>query len=195
MAPRALVFDLDGTIWDTRPWLARLVGGGHASAERAATDALRGGANAAKLLRSARLQPQFGSLCSEALDLKPYPGVRKTLRALASAGVPLGVVTNLPGWMADPLLAGFSLDGYFGRVITYGSTQAHKPSAEPILACLKGLGVDPAADVWYVGDSLTDCQAAVRAGVSFAWAAYGYSASRPEGSSVEITRFSEVGRL
>src|SRR5437879_3674202 len=106
MAARALVFDLDGTVWDSHPWLARVIGKGDRAAERVALESLRGGIPAARLLKAAGVpRSRFRSICAEARDFHPYEGVPVTLEQLQDAGIPLGAVTNLPAWMVQPMLA------------------------------------------------------------------------------------------
>jgi phosphoglycolate phosphatase-like HAD superfamily hydrolase len=47
-------------------------------------------------------------------------------------------------------------------------------------------------DVWYVGDLKSDCTAARNAGISFAWASWGYSSEMPAHASMHLSSFSEV---
>lgn len=192
MAARALILDLDGTVWDSYPWLARLAGGGGRKAEAAALAVLRDSGNAAKLLRDAGItSSRFKSICATSDELRTYAGVRSTLRALREGRVPLGVVTNLPGWIAEPMLSCTGIAGYFGSVVVWSRAQ----KSSRILASLAELGVEPAPNVWYVGDLATDGAAAARAGVSFAWASYGYGAARPSGTSAVIKAFRDVAAL
>jgi phosphoglycolate phosphatase len=196
MAARALVIDLDGTVWDSRPWLARIIGGGRGEAEATALAALRNGGAAATLLRAAGVTPaSFAKVCGVASDLDLYPGVATTLRALHARVVPLGVVTNLPAWMAEPMLACSGIDGFFDSLVGWGRTRAHKPNPAPILASLADLEIEPTRDVWYVGDGTSDAEAAARARISFAWASYGYGTSRPAETDVAIAAFIEVAAL
>lgn len=196
MAARALVFDLDGTVWDSYPWLARVIGDGNNTAERAALAGLRDAIPAATLLQRAGVtRARFRSICAEAKDFQPYPGVMSSLGALRRKRVPLGVVTNLPAWVADPMLACLELTTFFGSVVDYGRTKRHKPDPEPILTGLAELGVKPSEDVWYVGDSVSDGEAARRAGVSFAWASYGYGAAEPDVTVAVIREFRHVLEL
>lgn len=192
MAARALILDLDGTVWDSYPWLARLIGGGRRDAEAAALAALRDSGNAAKLLRDAGITgARFKSICAASDELRTYPGVPKTLRTLHERRLPLGVVTNLPAWIAEPMLSCVGIAGYFGSVVVWSRSQ----KSLRILASLDELGVEPAPTVWYVGDLATDAAAAAAAGVSFAWVSYGYGAARPSGTRAVINAFWEVAAL
>lgn len=51
-------------------------------------------------------------------------------------------------------------------------TQLHKPNPEPLLLCLKRLGVAPEHAI-YIGDMPSDCLAAKRVGMDFALAQWG----------------------
>jgi phosphoglycolate phosphatase-like HAD superfamily hydrolase len=88
--------------------------------------------------------------------------------------------------MVDPMLEYCGLRHLFGSVVDWGRTRRHKPNPEPVLVALEELEVVPAEDVWYIGDSSTDCEAARGAGISFAWAAYGYAADEPDGADKVI---------
>lgn len=193
LAPRALVFDLDGTVWDSYPWIARVVADGSAEAHQRALASLRDKTSVVKLLHDCGItRTRFRSICAEAEDLKPYPNVPETLGALFDGGLPLGVVTNLPEWVASPMLDCLGLRPFFASVVEYSRTRPAKPHPAPILASLDELGIDPAPDVWYVGDTDSDGEAAARASVSFAWASYGYGTTEPSNSAAVFTDFSEV---
>jgi phosphoglycolate phosphatase-like HAD superfamily hydrolase len=193
VAARALVFDLDGTIWDSFPWLARVIGDGDKAAGRAALASLRRGVPAARLLRQAGVSaPRFASICDEAVNLDLYPAVLSTLRQLEGDELPLGVVTNLPAWISRPMLSCLGLNGFFDSIVDYGRTTRHKPQPDPLLLAVSELGTEAHPKVWYVGDSATDAVAAVSAGLSFAWASYGYGTEEPEGTDVVINSFVDV---
>ena len=51
-------------------------------------------------------------------------------------------------------------------------TTLHKPNPEPLLLCLKRLGVAPEHAI-YIGDMPSDCLAAKRSGMDFALARWG----------------------
>jgi len=197
VALRALVVDLDGTVWDSFPWLARVVGRGDPEAEREAFLTLRDeGLPAARLLDQAGVtRAQFRSICAEARDFEPYAGVAATLAHLHERSVPLGVVTNLPGWIAKPMLDCVGLSGFFDSVADYARTRRRKPDPAPILAVLAELGVEPDRSIWYAGDTATDAVAAERAGISFAWASYGYGDSAPPTAAMKLSAFRDLVEL
>lgn len=65
-----------------------------------------------------------------------------------------------------------NLHEYFSTVVLYEDTKNHKPDAEPLLYCANLLGVAPNKCL-YVGDSLSDFEAARSAGMDFALASWG----------------------
>ena len=88
---------------------------------------------------------------------RPYAGVPELLRALR--GVPLMVATNKPGGFSATILAGLELAGHFRRVVGGDQVAARKPDPAHLRACLQGLSVESRAVV-VVGDSPNDILAA-----------------------------------
>ena len=160
-------------MWDSLPWYAACIGGDNATAVARAEAQLRAGSPTATLLRGAARQRGFGAWCSaHAAELALYPAAVGTLEELRNRRCPLGAVTNLPSWIALPMLDEVGLAGVFGSVVTY--LRPPKPNPRCLHQALAELGVAASREVWYVGDTATDQQTARRAGVSFAWAAWGY---------------------
>jgi phosphoglycolate phosphatase len=189
LAARALVFDLDGTVWDSYPWLARIIGGADEPACAAALASLREQQPAARLLRDAGVTPdRFSAACRDADDLAVYPAVPEALSSLQRKGIGLAVVTNLPGWVAEPMLEHLDLRDFVDPVVPY--SRAGK--AERISLALGELGVRAEEEAWYVGDTVADARAARGAGVAFAWAAYGYGLEAVEDADAVLTEFADV---
>jgi phosphoglycolate phosphatase len=193
-APQAILFDLDGTLVDSVPDLARCVNAALASVAGAAADQdrVRGwvGNGAARLLHRALTGRPDGVApvaqheqamavfnahyaAEPCRDSRLYPGVAATLTALAGAGIRLGCVTNKPHRFVQPLLAALGLGECFASIIGGDSTGRLKPDPLPVLAALSGLGV--AADrCLLVGDSRIDMAAGQAAGVATVAVSYGY---------------------
>lgn len=91
-------------------------------------------------------------------------GFRETLDALKGR-VELGVCTNRSTSM-DMVLSSFSLDAYFGVVMTASKVANPKPHPEPLLKVLEHFAIAP-GEALFVGDSEVDRQAAESAGVPF----------------------------
>ena len=135
---------------------------------------------------------RFRRGCMTALDaLALYPGVKDALAKLDRRGTPQGVVTSLPGRFAEPLLERLGLAVHFSVVVHAGTVRTGKPSPAPLLEAARRMALDDLADVVYVGDTAKDAEAARRAGMRFAWAAYGYGGECPD-HAVTLRAFSDV---
>ena len=175
-APRAILFDWDNTLVDG--WAAIEAGLNAAFREFGLPqwDRTQVLANVRRALRES-FPELFGADWERARDifyaevrachlqvLTPMPGAAMALEAGAGR-LPMGVVSNKQG----PLLRAEALhlgwDRHFGPLIGAGDAAADKPSPAPILMALEALGLSPAPDIWYVGDTALDMQAARTAGV------------------------------
>lgn len=191
----AVILDLDGTVWDSHPFYAAAIGGASAAERKRVLARLKAGASAAKLLKVAGVGAgELRVLCRRNGQLAFYPGVVETLGELSQRGTLMGVVTNLPDWVVQPMLACHGLADLMGSVVTWGRTSRRKPAPDPLLLCCTELGVTVDEDCWYVGDGEGDAKAALSAGLSFGWASWGYCAA-PPAHGVELTGFAEVAGL
>lgn len=172
MARQALIVDLDGTVWDSLPWYGELV-----ARRRPGKTA---GTNAAKALKEAGWTAgRIATICQSGQPpLICYRGVIGALRAASSDGTAVGAVTNLPRWLAEPMVAAAGLAEHLGVLVGWGDTACHKPHPQPLLFAAKRLSVRP-KDAWYVGDDPADAAAATSAGMRFAWASWGYGETEP----------------
>ncbi|KAA2215195.1 HAD family hydrolase [Teichococcus oryzae] len=94
--------------------------------------------------------------------LTPLPG---TIEALdAAAAWSLGLVSNKQGPILRAEAEHLGWTGRFTAIIGAGDAEADKPSAAPVLLALRRMGVRPGPDVWFVGDTGVDLQAARAAG-------------------------------
>lgn len=86
--------------------------------------------------------------------------------ALAAAGglAPQAVVSNKQGPLLRAEAAHLGWDARFGALVGAGDAARDKPDAAPLLMALDALGISASADVWYVGDTALDMQAARAAG-------------------------------
>ncbi|KQW88496.1 phosphoglycolate phosphatase [Massilia sp. Root418] len=187
--PRAVLFDLDGTLADTAPDLAAAVNLLRSARGLDATpyELLRPTASAGArgmIGASFGLTPQdtgFDELkngffdnyeAAIAVHSTLFDGVPALLAGLEAAGVAWGIVTNKPSRFTDPLLPQIGL-GHAGCVIS-GDTTAHaKPHPAPLLEAARRLALPPEA-CWYVGDDLRDIQAGQAAGMLTVACAWGY---------------------
>jgi phosphoglycolate phosphatase len=189
MPPRAVLFDLDGTLVDSAPDLCNAVNRVLADLGRApvALSRLRqvvskgGRAMLAVALpdldAAARepLLPPFLAYYGEALanDSVAFEGVDALLAALDARGIAWGIVTNKPEGMARGVVEGFGWRGRC-RVLVGGDTlPQRKPDPAPLWFACERLGCAP-GEALYVGDDLRDIEAARAAGMTSVAALWGY---------------------
>jgi len=94
----------------------------------------------------------------------PLPGVAEALAV--GAAWPQGVVSNKAGPYLRREVAHLGWDSHFSAVIGAGDAAADKPDPAPILMALRQMGYRPGPEVWYIGDTALDMQAARAAGVT-----------------------------
>lgn len=189
MPIRGILFDLDGTLLDTAPDMGGALNELRAEHGRRPLPAFlirhwvsNGAAALVRLgfvdagpAEHERLRLRFLDLYAARLarDTALFPGGDVLVAALESSGTPWGIVTNKPGWLAEPLLAALGLDRR-ARIVVSGDTLAEKkPHPAPLLHAARALGV-AAVDCAYVGDAERDMLAARSAGMCALVAAYGY---------------------
>jgi phosphoglycolate phosphatase len=97
------------------------------------------------------------------------------LAELSALRLALGIVTNKPAWLTDPLLEQLGLRGRFACVVSGDTLSERKPHPMPLLHAAKLAGAEP-EECLYVGDAERDVQAARAAGMPSLVATYGYLA-------------------
>jgi phosphoglycolate phosphatase len=188
-APRAILFDLDGTLADTAPDLAAAVNLLRSVRGLAPTDyaVLRptASAGARGMIGAAfgmtpdddgyvALRDEFFSNYEAAMAVhsRLFDGIPALLEGIEAAGLPWGVVTNKSQRFTVPLLPQIGL-GHAACAIS-GDTTAHaKPHPAPLLEAASRLQLAP-AQCWYVGDDLRDIQAGKAAGMLTIACGWGY---------------------
>lgn len=98
------------------------------------------------------------------LKTAPYPGILAMLRALTARGMRLGVLSNKPHDSTEECVQGFLADIEFDNVQGQTSTYPKKPDPAGAIAIARAFGITPSACL-YVGDTATDMQTAVGAGM------------------------------
>jgi phosphoglycolate phosphatase len=188
-APRAILFDLDGTLADTAPDLAgamnrlriarglaptpyeqlRPVASAGARGLIGASFGLKPGDDGYEELRVAFLENYEAAL---AVETRLFDGVPALLQGLLERGLLWGIVTNKAARFTEPLVPQIGLQG--ARCVVSGDTTPHsKPHPEPLLEAARRLALAP-QECWYVGDDLRDIEAGRAAGMTTVAAAWGY---------------------
>ncbi|WFP79084.1 phosphoglycolate phosphatase [Mesorhizobium sp. WSM4906] len=193
-SPRAILFDLDGTLIDSAPDIAaavnELLAGRDLSPLR--VDQVRAmiGGGVRKLVERA-FAASGATLLAGALDevnramapiyrrhltglTRLMPGVREVLTHFHLNGMAMGVVTNKPQLAAREILLHFHLTEYLGAIVGGDAVTCLKPAPDALLLALDQLGVEP-ADTLMVGDSGSDVGAARAAGMPVVLLRGGYT--------------------
>lgn len=101
-----------------------------------------------------------------------YPGVYKTVRDLKNAGWKLALLSNKPGDLCKSILLEFGLTRYFNTILGGMEDFPLKPEPDGLLFIKELLDIDGPA--WMVGDGAQDLIAGQRAGFKTCYAAYGF---------------------
>ena len=173
--PKAILFDLDGTLIHSAPDLHAAANVMLAGIGRDALDLLTiisfigngvevlverclnatGGCDAQ--IHQSALERFLNAYSADMTTLtRPYPDAVEALETFRAAGIPLGICTNKPARPARDICKTLNLCQYF-----------------QLLRCCEQLGVS-AAQVLYVGDSAIDFNTARNAGIRFKLYTNGY---------------------
>lgn len=122
-----------------------------------------------------------------------YPGVQEVLENLRGDGIAMGICTNKPTATAMPVLDATGL-GQFFSVVSCGDVAKHKkPDGRHILDVIEQLNATAKSSAM-IGDSETDIDAALDAGVKSVAVTFGY-AHRPHhelGADAVIDHFFDL---
>lgn len=187
--PQAVLFDLDGTLVDSAPDLCdamnRLMdrlGRPRVAEPRLRQVVSKGGramlaVAAPDLAEPAReaLLPEFLEEYSHALAVRSvlFDGVAELLAAIEGRGLPWGIVTNKPGWLAEGVVTRFGWAERCAVLVAGDTLPTRKPDPATLRLACERLAIEPARAV-YVGDDLRDVQAARAAGMPVVAALWGY---------------------
>jgi phosphoglycolate phosphatase len=186
---RLIVFDLDGTLVDSKRDLANAANalivelGGPPLSEDAIAAMVGEGAGllVTRALRAAGLNPAHPGALARFLELYnerlleftvPYPGTTERLQAL-SARSRLAVLTNKPQAATERILDGLGLRTFFTDVIGGDTKFGRKPLPDGLLHLIATSGATPDTTV-LVGDSPIDLATARNAGTHICLVTYGF---------------------
>lgn len=203
----SLIFDIDGTLWDSRALVAQ---GYNLQLEQEGLDHLKVDAEQLKslfgktmteiadvLFASVSVPERYGLMerCMDRenryLQENPcaigYPQVKQTLEALGKKHR-LFIVSNSQKGYPELCIQKLGLEGCIQAHLCFGDTGTSK--GQTIRTLMEGYGITSCA---YVGDTQGDYEATVEAGIDFIWAAYGFGA--PAGCREKIQTFSQLLEL
>jgi pyrophosphatase PpaX len=174
--PFAVLFDLDGTLIDTVPFILEAVRHAFVGSSRTPTDAewIAGIGTPLRdqLAQFADRPEDVGGLYDRYRTFwlehhdrrtRTFDGADEVVRSLHAAGHPLGVVTAKIELGAHRSLRHVGLDGYMGTVIAADSGVRAKPAPDGVWLAALRLGRVPAETI-FIGDSPHDVAAGNSAG-------------------------------
>ncbi|AHE98394.1 phosphoglycolate phosphatase [Thioalkalivibrio paradoxus] len=186
---RGVLFDLDGTLLDTAPDM-------HAALDRLLQEERRPplpfpavrnhvshgskalvelgfpGANGAT---RERLKQRYLEIYAEDLcrHTALFPGMAEVLDELERLGLRVGVVTNKPAWLTEPLLDALGLSARLASIVSGDTLPQRKPAPEPMWLAARQSGAEP-GEMVYIGDAERDIAAGRAAGMHTLIAGWGY---------------------
>lgn len=207
MIPESLIFDIDGTLWDSRALVAqgyniqlRREDLEHLCVDENTLKPLFGmiGRDIADILFASIPAPERYDLllrCMEAerqhLHEDPcqvgYPGVKETLTALKEK-YRLFIVSNSDRGYPELCMEKLGLTELFEGHLCFGDTGTSK--GQTIRTLMERHGITSCV---YIGDTQGDFEATREAGVPFVWAAYGFGT--PEGYDWKAEGITDLQRL
>jgi len=201
-----IIFDLDGTLIDSRADLALAVNLtreelGLAPIPQAMVVGYVG-EGVRRLL--SRAIPECPERLEEALAINQrhyrahlldrtvlYPGVAEALAQFRERGTPLMVVTNKPQAFTDLILEGLGVARLMAAVVGGGDAPVLKPDPAALLLALERAGCS-AAGSWMAGDHFTDLEAGRRAGMKRCFCRYGFGDPGPETWDLAVNDLTEL---
>jgi len=189
---KAILFDLDGTLFETAPEISDAVNLMLKDLEMAQlkTNEIKRfiGRGAENLIKqsievSSKKDPTPVFASAEKLFEHHYSlisanslmfeGVEKAITDLKAKDFLLGCVTNKPAVYTEALMDHSRLSGFMDIIVSGDTTAKKKPDPLPILYALNQLNIEP-KDAIMVGDSVVDIEAGFAAGTNIFTVPYGY---------------------
>lgn len=203
----SLIFDIDGTLWDSRALVAEgyniqlaKEGLSHLAVNAEQLKALFGKVMteiADILFAEIGKEERYGLMerCmqteNEYLQGNPchigYPKVKKTMEELAK-NHRLFIVSNSQQGYPELCIEKMGLENCIQGHLCFGDT--HKCKGQTIRDLMERYNIQSAA---YVGDTQGDFEAATQAGIPFIWAAFGFG--MPEGYAARIDAFEDLTEI
>lgn len=185
---RGVLFDLDGTLVDSRRDLTTAVNCMRRSFNLPplpfdlVTSFIGNGARklVERSLHGTDIDIDAGLACFKSYydqhladETTCYPGVPETLGRLKEHCIKCAIITNKPEAPARAVLAALAIDSYFDPVIGGDTFPYLKPDPYALTRIIEQWNLDPAS-VLMVGDHMTDIAAAHNAGIQSVYITSGY---------------------
>lgn len=204
MNVESLIFDIDGTLWDSRALIAQgynqqLAKEGREdlfiTAETFRTLFGKVMTEIADIIFQSIPTPQRYALMQRCMDSGDallqedpchigFPGVKETLEALAKDHR-IFIVSNSQSGYPELCMEKMGLTDLISGTLCFGDTGTEK--GQTILTLMKKHNITSCA---YIGDTQGDYEATQVAGIPFVWAAYGFGS--PEGYAAKADAFPQL---
>lgn len=188
--PQAVLFDLDGTLLDSRGDIARAANAARAHfhlapwpEEKVARFVGRG----VSYLVAGVLETQDPFRLEEGTRVllehyrretaafsRFFDGAKELLDFLDAERIPCAIISNKPSDLTRKVLTTLNVERYFSVVFGHDDTPKAKPHPQPLLSALEKLNVSP-EHAFFIGDSPVDIQAARAAGIRVGVVTHGFS--------------------
>ena len=205
----SIILDVDGTIWDTTPIVAKAwnkaIDELYPQVPHVTADILKGqfgktmdviGRNLFGALGDSDQELLLARCCLEeqlALDQNEediaYEGVVQSIRELAGK-IPLFIVSNCQAGYIELVMKKNGITDYITDFECFGNNGLTKDKNIKLVVERNGLKAPV-----YVGDTQGDFDACKLAGVPFIWAEYGFGKVSKEGIAGKIKKFSDLEEL
>ncbi len=209
---KTLLFDLDGTLIDSRVDLASAVNFALKSAGRpmkSQDEIIPHVGNGLRILLGNVMGPSDSPSMEKAIagfsyyyldhcvdKTTLYDGVRDTIESF-SGKITMGIVTNKPKVFSEMIIKSLGLAPFISFIIGGDSLPERKPHPAPLFEALKALNGSPTSALM-LGDGPQDIQAGHAAGTQTAVARYGYG-YRPETLDLKpdyvVDRFTDLKEI
>lgn len=201
--PTALVFDFDGTLFDTRENITNAVNktrrqfGASPYPLREVVSWIGHGARYLAEKAFSNVNENFEVVFAEymknyydnaTLGVRPYNGVVSTLPLF---DLPLHIISNKPQKMIFPVLEKFEIKKYFDVIIGGDTLDVHKPDPKTAQVVADKHGCKM-SKLLMIGDHEVDIQFAKSCGMKSVFCTYGFSGSEAIGADHRISKFADL---
>jgi phosphoglycolate phosphatase len=214
MKNHMIIFDLDGTLIDSAPDVCRALNRtltkigrrDHTIAE--VTSYLGFGAITLmeKALQTSGTLPDKETITdltdqfladyadNPVVDTVIFPGVLAALDQLQDNGARLALCTNKPSVTTAPVLELLNIDQYFQAIVCSDQVSNRKPHGDHIIDTISRAGGNEATRAIMIGDSESDINSAIHAGIPSVAVTFGYAHGTPQslGATAMIDHFNEL---
>lgn len=176
--PKAIIFDWDNTLVDTWPIIHTALTDTFVQMNKAPWTLEEVKSRVGKSMRD-HFPELFGDKWKQAGDiylhsykthsldkLEGLYGAEDMLELLATTKIYTALASNKQGPTLRREAEFMGWTKYFQKLVGASDAARDKPHADPALLALDGSGIKASAEVWFVGDSITDVDCAIAANLT-----------------------------